>query len=115
MDPANGSEAVREALLDVSEGADMIMVKPALAYGDVIAAVKQHTRDVAGDELDVDLLRELLERRFVARADATAQRGERDGAVHRAGVDVRNVERARDEFARRRLADTRRAIDRDDQ
>ena len=44
MDPANGSEAVREALLDVSEGADMIMVKPALAYGDVIAAVKQHTR-----------------------------------------------------------------------
>ena len=44
MDPANGREAVREALLDVSEGADMIMVKPALAYGDVIAAVKQHTR-----------------------------------------------------------------------
>jgi porphobilinogen synthase len=44
MDPANGAEAVREALLDVGEGADMIMVKPALAYGDVIAAVKQHTR-----------------------------------------------------------------------
>ena len=44
MDPANGSEAVREALLDVKEGADMIMVKPALAYGDVIAAVKRHTR-----------------------------------------------------------------------
>jgi porphobilinogen synthase len=44
MDPANGSEAVREALLDVQEGADMVMVKPALAYGDLIAAVKRATR-----------------------------------------------------------------------
>ena len=44
MDPANGEEAVREALLDVQEGADMVMVKPALAYGDVIAAVKSATR-----------------------------------------------------------------------
>jgi porphobilinogen synthase len=44
MDPANGEEAVREALLDVQEGADMVMVKPALAYGDVIAAVKRETR-----------------------------------------------------------------------
>ncbi len=40
MDPANGAEALREALLDVQEGADMVMVKPALAYGDLIAAVK---------------------------------------------------------------------------
>jgi porphobilinogen synthase len=44
MDPANGREAVREALLDVQEGADMVMVKPALAYGDLIAAVKRATR-----------------------------------------------------------------------
>jgi porphobilinogen synthase len=44
MDPANGGEAVREALLDVQEGADMVMVKPALAYGDVIASVKRETR-----------------------------------------------------------------------
>ena len=43
MDPANGREAVREARLDVEEGADMVMVKPALAYGDVIGAVKQAT------------------------------------------------------------------------
>jgi porphobilinogen synthase len=43
MDPANGREAVREALLDVQEGADMVMVKPALAYGDLISAVKQAT------------------------------------------------------------------------
>lgn len=44
MDPANGAEAVREAVLDVEEGADMLMVKPALAYGDLIAAVKRETR-----------------------------------------------------------------------
>jgi porphobilinogen synthase len=44
MDPANGEEAVREALLDVEEGADMVMVKPALAYGDLIRAVKLATR-----------------------------------------------------------------------
>jgi porphobilinogen synthase len=44
LDPANGSEAVREALLDASEGADMVMVKPALAYGDLIRAVKRATR-----------------------------------------------------------------------
>jgi porphobilinogen synthase len=44
MDPANGEEAVREALLDVQEGADMVMVKPALSYGDVIASVKRATR-----------------------------------------------------------------------
>jgi porphobilinogen synthase len=43
MDPANGREAVREALLDVEEGADMVMVKPALAYGDLISAVKSAT------------------------------------------------------------------------
>jgi porphobilinogen synthase len=43
MDPGNGREAVREALLDAAEGADMLMVKPALAYGDLIAAVKRET------------------------------------------------------------------------
>jgi porphobilinogen synthase len=44
MDPANGEEAVREALLDIEEGADIIMVKPALPYLDVIHAVKQETK-----------------------------------------------------------------------
>ena len=44
MDPANGDEAVREALLDVEEGADVVMVKPALAYLDVIRRVKDATR-----------------------------------------------------------------------
>jgi porphobilinogen synthase len=44
MDPANGDEAVREALLDVEEGADVVMVKPALPYLDVIRRVKEATR-----------------------------------------------------------------------
>jgi porphobilinogen synthase len=44
MDPANGDEAVREALLDVQEGADVVMVKPALPYLDVIRRVKDETR-----------------------------------------------------------------------
>jgi porphobilinogen synthase len=40
MDPANRREALRECALDVEEGADMIMVKPALTYLDVIADVR---------------------------------------------------------------------------
>lgn len=44
MDPANRREAVREALLDEQEGADMLMVKPALAYGDLIREIKDATR-----------------------------------------------------------------------
>jgi porphobilinogen synthase len=44
MDPANPDEAVREALLDVEEGADVVMVKPALPYLDVIRRVKDATR-----------------------------------------------------------------------
>jgi porphobilinogen synthase len=44
MDPANGDEAVRETLLDVQEGADVVMVKPALPYLDVIARIKGETR-----------------------------------------------------------------------
>jgi porphobilinogen synthase len=44
MDPANGDEALREVLLDVEEGADMVMVKPALPYLDVLRRVKDTTR-----------------------------------------------------------------------
>src|ERR1700704_5413338 len=40
MDPANAAEALREVEQDIEEGADMVMVKPALAYLDVIARVK---------------------------------------------------------------------------
>jgi porphobilinogen synthase len=41
MDPANRREALREAALDVAEGADMLMVKPAMPYLDIIAAVRE--------------------------------------------------------------------------
>ena len=55
MDPANAREAVREALLDVEEGADAVMVKPALPYLDVIRRVREATNlpvaayDVSGE------------------------------------------------------------------
>ncbi|MDW7681764.1 MAG: porphobilinogen synthase, partial [bacterium] len=40
MDPANGDEAIREVALDIEEGADIVMVKPALPYLDIIRRVK---------------------------------------------------------------------------
>ena len=44
MDPANGDEALREARLDVEEGADMLIVKPALPYLDLVRRIKDDTR-----------------------------------------------------------------------
>jgi porphobilinogen synthase len=44
MDPANGDEALREAALDVEEGADMLMVKPGLPYLDIVWRVKEAFR-----------------------------------------------------------------------
>ena len=44
QDPANGREALREVALDVAEGADIVMVKPALGYLDVVAAVARRGR-----------------------------------------------------------------------
>jgi porphobilinogen synthase len=41
MDPANAREALKEAELDLEEGADMVMVKPALAYLDIIRRVRE--------------------------------------------------------------------------
>ncbi|NPB08284.1 MAG: porphobilinogen synthase [Aquificae bacterium] len=43
MDPANKREALKEVLMDIEEGADIVMVKPALAYLDVISLVKENT------------------------------------------------------------------------
>jgi porphobilinogen synthase len=43
MDPANVNEAIKEVALDIEEGADIVMVKPALAYLDIICQVKKHT------------------------------------------------------------------------
>jgi porphobilinogen synthase len=43
LDPRNAREALKESLLDEGEGADMLMVKPALAYLDVLSALREHT------------------------------------------------------------------------
>ena len=43
MDPGNGKEALKEVALDIAEGADMLMVKPALSYMDIIWRVKEMT------------------------------------------------------------------------
>ena len=47
MDPGNAREALREAALDEEEGADMLMVKPALSYLDVIAKLRARTEPAA--------------------------------------------------------------------
>jgi porphobilinogen synthase len=44
MDPGNSREALKETALDVAEGADMVMVKPALAYMDIIWRIKEMTQ-----------------------------------------------------------------------
>jgi porphobilinogen synthase len=43
MDPANSDEAIREIALDLQEGADMVMVKPATLYLDIIREIKDHS------------------------------------------------------------------------
>jgi porphobilinogen synthase len=88
MDPGNGREAVREALLDASEGADMMMVKPALAYGDVIQAVKRATH------LPVAAYNVSGEYAMVKAAAAAGYMDERTTvmeiltSLHRAGADI---------------------------
>jgi porphobilinogen synthase len=88
MDPANGHEAIREVSLDASEGADIIMVKPALAYLDVIARVR--------DEIDLPIAAYNVSGEY-AMLKAAAERGfiDHDRAVletllsiRRAGADL---------------------------
>src|SRR5690606_16724856 len=43
MDPGNGDEAIREVVMDLEEGADIVMVKPALPYLDIVRRVKEET------------------------------------------------------------------------
>jgi porphobilinogen synthase len=88
MDPANVREAVREVALDVEEGADLVMVKPALAYLDVIAEVRR--------EFDVPVAAYNVSGEY-AMLKAAAERGWIDHdrvmletllAIRRAGADV---------------------------
>jgi porphobilinogen synthase len=87
QDPPNGREALAEVRLDVAEGADMVMVKPALAYLDVLAAVRA--------EVDVPVAAYHVSGEY-AMVRAAADRGWIDGAavmaehvlaIKRAGAD----------------------------
>lgn len=99
MDPANVREALREVRLDVEEGADMVMVKPALPYLDVIRAVREAVdRPVAAYNVSGEY----------AMVKAAAQRGWIDEerivketllSIRRAGADVILTYHAKD-FAR---------------
>ena len=88
QDPRNLREAVREAELDVAEGADMVMVKPALHYLDVIAAVRRAVPvplaayHVSGEYA---MVKAAAERGWV---DGTAVALEQLVAIKRAGADM---------------------------
>jgi porphobilinogen synthase len=88
MDPFNGREALRESLLDESEGADFLMVKPGLPYLDVLARVREQTLlplavyQVSGEYAMI---------KFAAAAGALDEKRvvrETLGAFKRAGADL---------------------------
>jgi len=88
MDPANAREAVREVLLDVGEGADLVMVKPAATYLDVIARVREATSlPVAAYHVSGEyaMLRAAAERGWLNERAAAL---ETLLAIRRAGADV---------------------------
>jgi porphobilinogen synthase len=88
LDPANGREALREAELDVGEGADMLMVKPALPYLDVLAGLRRRTDlpiaayQVSGEYamLEVAVATGVLDRKAAVLESLTA--------IRRAGADM---------------------------
>jgi porphobilinogen synthase len=88
MDPANAREALREVRLDVEEGADMVMVKPALPYLDVIRAVRESF------ELPIAAYQVSGEYSMLKAAAQNGWLNERDAAlealtsIRRAGADV---------------------------
>lgn len=88
MDPANAREALREVSMDVEEGADIVMVKPALPYLDIICRIK--------DEFDLPVAAYNVSGEY-AMIKAAAERGWLDGklvmmetltAIKRAGADM---------------------------
>jgi porphobilinogen synthase len=88
MDPANAREALREVELDISEGADMVMVKPAMPYLDVIRAVRDHARlPVAAYQVsgEYSMLRAAAGRGWLDERSAVL---ESLTAIRRAGADV---------------------------
>jgi len=102
QDPRNGREALEEIRADLAEGADMVMVKPALAYLDVVATVRA--------EVDVPLAAYHVSGEY-AMVKAAAERGWLDGpavllehltAIRRAGADMILTYAARDVLERLR-------------
>ncbi len=88
MDPANSREAMREATLDVDEGADILMVKPAVAYLDIISRLR--------DEFDLPIAAYHVSGEY-AMIKAAAEKGWIDGdkvmaetllSIKRAGADI---------------------------
>ncbi len=88
MDPANSREALREATLDVEEGADILMVKPAVAYLDIIRSLR--------DEFDLPIAAYHVSGEY-AMIKAAAEKGWIDGekimaetllSIRRAGADI---------------------------
>jgi porphobilinogen synthase len=88
MDPANGDEALREVVLDIEEGADTVMVKPALAYLDIIWRVKREfgmpvaAYSVSGE---FSMIQAAAERDWI---DGRAVALEILTAIRRAGADM---------------------------
>ena len=88
MDPRNGSEALREVALDIAEGADMVMVKPALAYLDIIYRIKTEfglptaAYAVSGE---YSMIKAAAERGWI---DEQAALRESHLAMRRAGADI---------------------------
>ncbi|MFQ5701362.1 MAG: porphobilinogen synthase [Acidobacteriota bacterium] len=88
MDPANAREAIREIALDIEEGADIIMVKPALPYLDVIRAARERfdvpiaAFQVSGEYamIQAAAARRMIDRDRVVRESLTS--------IHRAGADI---------------------------
>ena len=84
QDPANGREAMREIALDVAEGADMIMVKPAMSYLDVVAR--------AADAVDVPVAAYQVSGEY-AMIEAAAANGwvDRERAIHESVTSIRRA------------------------
>jgi porphobilinogen synthase len=88
MDPANRREALREAELDMAEGADMLMVKPALCYLDVILALKEFSdRPIAAYNVSGEyaMLKAAADKGWI---DYEKAMPEMLLSIHRAGADV---------------------------
>jgi porphobilinogen synthase len=84
QDPGNAVEALREVRLDVAEGADIVMVKPALPYLDIIARVS--------DEVDVPVAAYVVSGEFsMVEAAAAAGMIDRDRAIHEILTSVKRA------------------------